>query len=384
MTEQENYNYLDLLPHSPETLLCEPKLRVKHLLLYKNLISFMRVALSLFYKEKAYSRFDPHVGDTLCQTRAILVHYLASQLELNHTPLLKTDNLDKLHKHISTLINHYSKKAGIRRSPLERKQQDRETLFDFLTKHNLLIKIPGEIYTVILMYFLTHFKLEEFDALDIKRAAYELETSKDLAHRLLKHWQVKLSQVSTQFVISLSNHLPYTKDLIKQDQDGRQILPAFFVMEQLICYMREFNTVIELSTHLTLHGNTTPQKPNLLPNFQLILQPGHSSNYHASVGKFGVEQLLLCSTAIHPQYSSNCLAKHNDSLYLLHDKSLHDRYLYFLQQAKQYCHPQNPLVGYAKHFRAALPTTPPEIYYTLRDTGLEGGIDKAQPAAAIM
>ena len=79
-------------------------MKLKILKLLNFFIEEMMEAIDLFYIQKRYDLFDPHVGDTLCQIRAYKILLLAQMPEFLEKVKLRLTQLSQLHQKIQKIV----------------------------------------------------------------------------------------------------------------------------------------------------------------------------------------------------------------------------------------------------------------------------------------
>ena len=81
--------YFDLIPQSKKMLLGNPNIRLLQVSLFCNVLQDVILSLKSFFIEKSLKYFDPHVGDTLCQIRAVLLLAISHESNINIKSLIK-------------------------------------------------------------------------------------------------------------------------------------------------------------------------------------------------------------------------------------------------------------------------------------------------------
>lgn len=336
-------NYFDLAPYQSDGLLHTPSLRYKHLKLMRFLVEHVIQAVSLFYIEKKYSFFDPHVGDTLCQIRTAQLLEIArydNQDAPNYIIYLKS-TLQK----IDSLLPIYENFSQTRRKKDIKNEQDHSTLENFVNDNKLDFHIPADVEVITKIYLLSRYKIHSVGC--APRINYEelcdvLNVSKDFCCRLVKFWQRSLAEHSCNYVkYLLKTKSNIVEHLKRQDDDNREVLPCYFVMKVIFSELIQKQVPILLVVRNPHDDETRPlvvsykaisDSTNFItskninmnvPHFVIWGISGYITNdspkerlsLFEMLNDFGIGNILLSSVAHHPQFSGKKLERYNDNPY---------------------------------------------------------------------
>lgn len=384
LSENNFLSYWDLIPHNPLSLLQEPSLRINHLKIFCFLIKNSIFSLIYLFEEKNYNFFDPHVGDTLCQIRATQIVYIAKNKTIDYKKAIYA--LEIIHEKALNLLPEIENTSKMRRKKADKTFQDHQTLESFFNENLLNISMHESIFFLVKTFLLTKYKIHELEfspRIDYSQLQKDLGISKDLAYRMIRHWQRGVARSSALFIQKISQQYSSLIPILKKiDDDGREVLPSFFVMIIIVnflldnkipilfiirhpkditcpilkvCYRPFKETFMEVNSsnqeepHFVAHliSNIVASKKKLLSD---IIQTS-------------VKNVLLASVSNHPQYSGKKLAMlslnpyknrfHPASLQkeaLLSLKKLSKEYLIARNFAKKVgCDFENPAFVFVEH-----------------------------------
>lgn len=320
------YTIIDLLPYKPDVLLTESFL-VKRLLKLVNYL-FIETVKTIDDLTKTVNtiNYDPHVGENLCQIRAV---YLLELLSGDNAYLNKRLELTKTQ--IAACLDTLTNKQLVEPS----EKQTIQALFEEL---ELIFPIPRDLYTLVLMRFLTNFRIcNTFDnmIIDYDRMKQDLDISKNLSRRFIHHYQKELSMLSCDFIVSNSSLLGSKFSNIlalvsHTDEDARSTLPCYLVMKVLMSYLllNKINILVVVKNILTnkfislfYTFNRQQRCHQLVPNPTLKMKREHCfvlhgiSSYRSSEAEKyddafecnGLSNIIMSNMATHPQYSGKKL-----------------------------------------------------------------------------
>lgn len=329
MDMQKQYSLLTLLPYKADVQILDKLLRDRIVQLLIWLMGETIRTLDDFTKTTQSTAFDPHVGENLCQIRAALLLSLMDEYASD-------DNFKMtcitLRQQFTTLLNELS---ILTTTP----EIEVLTLQNFLESKNLLLGIDSRIFTLVLMHFLTTFRIfdnAENSVIDYAKMTGTLSVSKNLCRRFIHHYQKLLSQISSQFLFKLA--APFGATWIKilqalshEDEDARTTLPCYLVMKVLFHYLQQQKINIlfvvrqQQSTQLiNLFYKYESQKNHYvlktklndtdLNSHSLVIHGiSHrkgplTAKYQEQFENIGMFNILMANMAAHPQYSGRKLS----------------------------------------------------------------------------
>lgn len=344
-----NSTSLCLLHQDPTTLLTTAEMKKKILHNLSFIINEIISALQAFSTNQL-SKFDPHVGETACQIRAYMVFLF--RLKLNDPyfscklryEITKMQALDKL---VINEINNFHFLLNKNICSKDEGLHSHIKICDFLTDRNLVFPLSFEIKFLLLCYFLTRFK-DYTDGGDhitcYERICHEMQISRKLSKKIVRHYQIQLANISTQFILDLSqnniNQTTFTlalKHLTLKDDDERSVLPCYLVMKVLLQSMLtnkcpiliEVQRQHELSKidhiHLIFFPNSSssdysfhPDSPGNLNHLPCVVIQGLTiyesackqetkEQFISRFTNIGLIKIVLANMANHPQFSGNRL-----------------------------------------------------------------------------
>jgi hypothetical protein len=349
-----NFSNLDLLHQKSESILNDRASKIKLLELNEKIISLSIEALEAFFNKKFYM-FDAQVGENLCQIRAYKILLLSFDLLTNKTCHIKKDlaNLKILNEKIKSIINNISDSSKNITSYYEILDK-KEPLISFFKKNNIYSTISHDTIFIILSYVLHIFSLRKDKipvAINYEKIGDHLLISKCSSKRIIHDYQKKLSQLSAEFIINISNEHPSLNEidiilpfLQKTSDEDRCVLPCFcttfIILQDMInkelpllsmverknLHAKEIDTMVFLTIG-NKHQGVFTAKNKININYPCLVTRGeviyntsnqieNSTQYSQRFLNTGVFDILLQNTAMHPQYSGKRLFPLRDNPYL--------------------------------------------------------------------
>lgn len=329
------YNYIDLLPQSPDMTLRDVRLEKLILKILKFVNRQLIDSLYYFYKKKKLSSFDPHVGDTACQIRAC--HLLNIFFKKNATYHLekRIDEIEILEIKLNEWDSSYQLNDSI-------------SLYDYISLIGCNINLNDDEFFLLLSFFLTRFKNHDYNGstfIDYNQIAEIGNFSRKTSKKLARYYQIKLSQISCNLVIDWChdvmpiNYNNFLIKMLRHDDDDRTVLPCYFYNAIIYNYIKkkEYLTLVivrhkykDNTNQLMLLFNaekyleTITDPVNVNPNLMnkpCIIIEGICNSIHveseqAYTKRFnliGFEDIFLANMASHPQYSGKKLSPYSVS-----------------------------------------------------------------------
>ncbi len=251
---------LNFLPQSPNALVNDAKFVLRLL----NLIHFFAQQTIITIKDfmcRRYYKFDPQVGENLCQIRAYKIFLLSfsDDKELEKDILQKKINeVESIDKavlwHINEFENLQSKK--------DKYKSNQGKLASFLSQKGMIYKLSSSLYFLCISHFLTRFKKIDGYAvyIDYEKLRDKSGMSKHFSRRIIHNFQVYLAEFSSEFILKLVPEVPKLNELCKfiaelqyYDDDNRMVLPCYYVTKILLghcLYKRKFTLSIIADRYL--------------------------------------------------------------------------------------------------------------------------------------
>lgn len=329
---------LDFLPYNHDVQIFDHNLRSRIIELAAFITREVIETIEDFFVKGCLTAFDPHVGENLCQIRAVqILDYLD---ELNSDPKSTYGYLE----YRIQLKTQLSKLNVIQNTPLTPGQ----TIFMLLESNEIDIVIDQKLFMLTLMHFLTKFRIcNPFDntIIDYQKMTSKLNISKNLARRIIHDYQKKLSKFCCDYVAQFAPQihplLPKILDLFRYtDDDARTTLPCYLVMEVLMWRLRALQKNIlfvvkhthdESKQFITLfyryNQKTEHYELKISPSKQdtakacLVIHGISCSedwikvNYKARFEYMGMQQILMSNMATHSQYSGKKFASLKNNPY---------------------------------------------------------------------
>ena len=331
-------NLLELLPNNRDSLLLSPTEKARLLSQLSNLATFTINAAKTFINNHP-NKFDPHVGETLCQIRA----YKTILLFRNHQQLKSLFNLEitQIHQMKANIFHLRKKYKNVIKS-----QKDIMSIDDFVAQCALPVSISDELTFLVSSYILTTFSQRDADNIPqaicrstLKRVFNESNT---FCTRFIRNIQRYLAEDSCAFIKALckdmetpDDNLLLIKAFLKISENGKPVLPAFLTMRILLEHMKTTATPLVLRLHIPNLENKTCQiilcyepdrnhfistrqfnttKPAIFIEGLTSFTPSDSlSKIVNQLSKYSLEQILLANMAAHPQYSGEVLNTYRNS-----------------------------------------------------------------------
>lgn len=342
-------NSIELLPYSNQILMNSIQLKIRILLLIRFILLEVLEAIDDFYFRNKFLKFDAHVGENLCQIRACQIFELSRFIGNKSSIIYFKKKEYRKFKLILSLVNEkifeYENIAKSNREIQKDHLIHNEKLTDFLQKQNLIFEISEETCFLMQSHFLSKFKnLNNYGntIIDYESLNKYIGVSKNISRQIIHIYQLSLSKMSCQFIfdcLEKIGHNFYSKTLLRAmrqyDDDKREVLPSFLVMDILLEYLRqmECNLFIIIKsrdenissdqitlfyspckeTKSFLHSNvhcSDPESPCIVfygitdqKDFNDYLE----REYIEKFDKLGIENIILANMAAHPQYSGKVL-----------------------------------------------------------------------------
>lgn len=322
------YALVDFLPQEKNTQLLGLPLVVTFL---KNLCFFTQQMMKTLgvLKEGKWSAFDPHVGDTACQTRAFL-NLLLSKKVCDVELATLTTQVSSLQEKLKHLILDYSKRQAYHRL----------TPRELIEQEDLDLLIPEHIYYFALSLFLS-VEIEyvantnKTAVIDYVKTGNKIGVSKSFAKRLCRHLQRAITEYSCEILQKHDNNIQ-----IKQDSLERFVVPTFqgaktllkMALEEgflFVVRVQKDNNPFHILAYQREQGTERIKLLGLQESVSFIVanQPavevvaevqGGEFDYGAWLKKiyqYSFEDLFLFNMAAHPQYSCPSLRESEANLY---------------------------------------------------------------------
>ncbi|CAN5218617.1 hypothetical protein BH10PSE19_BH10PSE19_02870 [soil metagenome] len=340
---------LCLLHQSPDALLTTYEMQVKVLHLMASLIKVTIDSLHCFYLKKDLSKFDPHVGETLCQIRAYQVLVLSKHTR-NKFCLFTVRNEIKRLKKIYALakqkIHLFQTLLHSGNSEQQKAISKHKRLDLFLNEMGLVFSLSKGTYFISQAYFLTIFKITMEDGstgIDYDKICHAIGIPKKLAKKIVHFFQSNLAKLSTEFILNLSTGLPNHKDFIAinndlkySDDDERIVLPCYTATKILLSdaqkngepillcvkrqdqYNNEYDSLFLLfdssennNFKLRTISAESLETPCLIIHgvsiYKDITEIDSKANFTKRLMNTGLSNVILSNMAYHPQYSGKKL-----------------------------------------------------------------------------
>ena len=351
---------LTLLPHSPKTLLINRSMKLQMLQLLSFMVNQLIESIRLFYQQKQYSAFDPHIGDTLCQIRAYKVLLLSHENKFNvndvNVRLIRAYEL--INQHIADFETLRVEKKG----KYDKNLDGSEKLCDFMEARDINFSIPEDLIFLTQAKLVTLFNINDFEGItkgiDYAKFCLKAKISKTLAKRIIHYYQQFITELSCSFIMGLVDELPNLRllkrkliELQKTDGDNRQVLPCYEVTRIILKHMlkkqqpivlfieRKFSTISETLSLLFIPNNhgtgfvLSEHFHSIIESSCLVIKgvtvyPTRDvietrEQFIKRLLSVNLDKIVLANMAKHPQFSASELKIFNDNPYreLLDKKS---------------------------------------------------------------
>ena len=342
----EPCSILYLLPYTGQSQLVSKKQKLDDLYFIQTVVGFTIVALETFLSGDLVA-FDAQVGENLCQIRAYKTLLLAREHLDSDTKKLEFAqkiNQIKLHK---TKLNKTIcdwENAIYKAKSYCKNLDSHESIEHFLKRHNLYFALDEDLIYFVACHFLSHFSIcrdKNPVAINVDHIKHEFHISKYRAKKLTDRYQILVSKLGSDFIMTIVNELPNKLEYIKIlpavrqiAEEGRVVLPCLMATDILLqhCWLRKISLLMVVnwknehnitSDHLyfTLSPSATKWEFSLYNNKSTLhhvmvirgnkypvdgtakIQPG----YLQKILELGIRKILLANTASHPQYAGSHL-----------------------------------------------------------------------------
>jgi hypothetical protein len=357
---------IELLPYSRNCLLFDISLRKRVVSLLGYLFEEILVAIDAFHAKK-FLNFDPHVGENLCQIRAVQLMDLSEQLQFSD-----------IHESRNRIVIALRRLSCVNEKDIAEIFYNKESqciLTVFLEELKINIEISPSTYYLFLCHFLTRFRTfnpSENTIINYKKITDEIKISKNLSRKIIHEYQKKLSLESSQYIEKLAGSVKikttnniYLKKTREIDDDGRTVYPCFLVTDIILYKLMEMKSDIFclIRTNSTSKNKLicmrfifneekrqyefsekTSLLQNELPAFivhgitcRKLNTESELNNFINLFKKEGIYQIIMAGMADHPQYSGKKLAPIEKTIFfdMNFDNSIIRKFLnmkYFSQQ----------------------------------------------------
>lgn len=335
------FTCIDFLPQSYDVLVKDCKMKVSVLKLLDFVVRELILAIENFYIYKNYTCFDPHVGETSCQVRALQMLVVARNAEYSFsTSQQRIASLKATRQVIAGKIGDISaSRHGANNS---------QTLLEFLKEQECLFVINREERFLMPAFYLTQFKYavnENETYICIDSICAESGLARKQVKKLTHFYQGCMARYScldilnwTQKLYDLPMAEMHLAQMMKKDDDGRSVLPQYYAAEVLLSYIelerlpifivakRTDGTRSELTSMLFVKDKHSRQfrlensnlseylyHPCFVVHGGAQYHPGEFENQEQYSKRFmdiGIKKILLLNMASHPQYSGKHLSQY--------------------------------------------------------------------------
>lgn len=334
-SHQLSYSTVDLFSQSPDSF-------VQNDIARRNIIDFaLFIAteliniIDLFYLKARLDQFDPHVGDTACQIRALSIASLA----------LKKTNNQFIHgrltmfRNIQQTISNYLLNSTLHP---QHEKNNHETIIQFVERIGALFMITKDEWFLFQVHFLTEYKdntehNETF--INYDRIGERLNVSKKWAKKLVRSYQINIAQLSCDEIKELSPSFSIQKTSLcsipRLDDGGRPVIPCYLSMKVIWVHLlqKQVPILVQITfpssmaretTYLIFEPEQLKKKYSYAPNYPMeskkpvFVIVGQSTapsikEFKKHFVKLGVEAVILANLAAHPQYSGKLLTTYKDN-----------------------------------------------------------------------
>lgn len=335
---------IELLPYSRNCLLHDFSLRKRIISLLNYLFEEMLTAINSF-SSRDFLSFDPHVGENLCQIRAVQLMDLREEFLSNNTTDIKNVIIAAMRRLSSISEQEIAEIFNNEKEPY--------ILSDFLDKLQINIEISLTVYYLFLCYFLTRFRTfnsAENTVIDYRKLIDAVRISKNLARKIIHEYQKKLSLESSLYIEKLVDTIKtgninrvFLKETCKIDDDGRTVYPCFLVTDiilyklmamklDLFCLIRTdvvsekkligmrfvFNEQKKQYDFSKEEPSLKNESPALIVHGITCSELKTDSELNQFIDFFkgkGIYQIMMAGMADHPQYSGKKLAAIQETLF---------------------------------------------------------------------
>lgn len=371
------YDFLELLPYSPSTVLnsLSERIRLLKILIF---IHHSAIETTKSFINKDYAAFDAQVSENLCQIRAYYLLLLTETHNDDHKNdlLLLFQKIKSTLQQCKSLLDKYLELQQIRPSHYTKSIHQSITIQELFDEFNIRIELNESQFFLIQTHILSRFKLiSDYNvSLGINYDVFCVElgiSSKTMARKLIHRFQRNISKLSCQFMFKLlfdlgldSYHNFLLNSLYCQDEVERHVIACYEVTSLLLKHAYLKNKNIKLVIHSLVDNSESPMvfvfKPSIedkryklvfskdasemnqysmiitgiVRNQQLIAET--KEEYIARLLEVELEDIILCNMAQHPQYAGLLLDSKKYNPYEQIDaSSLPDSYSDYIAKAER-------------------------------------------------
>lgn len=366
---------LDLLPQDKETLLNSDNFPVIVQLL-TFFIRELKQSLKVFFIDKNYAQFDPHVGDTACHIRAYHILHLSrlseKKLLLNGVTISKRLNeIEEFGQRLDAWLKTIN--------PRDYKNKKIENFFE--AQFINFECSPEELFLLQAHSLSKHVKFSEdssYTYIDTTEMARNVKLGKNATNLIIQKFQKNIAEFSVDFFLALlgGSSLSYLQfsqqdlaSIINYDEYRRKVIPAFIAMEIILenllknsisiifriqrrvnntnfdlidCFFevnedqskfvaQNFKYVDKHSSCYVVYGFADYSSENLVESKEVYLE---------KFIKCTPEKIMLTNLAAHPQFSSSKFSRFRDECFISCNPSqklieLKERKFFFTALAEQ-------------------------------------------------
>ncbi len=357
------FSCIELMPQSSTTVIKNKIDKENVLQIIAFIIDELIELLEQFYILGNYQCFDPHVGDTACQIRAIEILILSLE---KHSLFFYVNRIIEL-KQIQSEIH----KTVTNLSNIDQIPKKHISILDFFKENNILFIINENEFFLFHAYLLTKYKNETNEGLtyiDHEKICTSSELSKKFSKKISRHSQQYLAEHSCDKIIEWAkfskkppNFIDELNKLLLHDDDDRCVLPCFYFTDVLVSVIKKLkfpilivskqsNSTISHILMVFIYSERKKKfiiiKENLSSRFNspCFVVEGITQNiYWVSPYNFierfnniGVEEIIMSNMAAHPQYSGERLTLYKDNPFIKQDRLIQNNNMWtMLQNMKQ-------------------------------------------------
>lgn len=304
-----------------------------------NLVNFFSFVIEtlvhvirLFYIEKKYEEFDPHVGDTACQIRACLISVFAKDSIDKSLAVKRTEELKILYNKLCVYQLTF-------KSNTTHEKNNNYTVRELADKIGIHFFLSDEEKIIFQSYFLTRFKKETplNTVIDYDTISLDINLSRKVSKKLARHYQLSLASHSCEEIIRWAStdnqyNLDSLKALQRSDDDERQVLPCYLFTKIIYSHaLKEGIPILVISKlkdeFIPIYFKPNPTRSGFIYHDDLrdelhkacIVITGcsqaQSTNYLQRFINTGIKNIILSAMASHPQYSGQKLATYGQDIF---------------------------------------------------------------------
>ncbi len=243
--------FLLFFPKNSHSRLINRAMKSQVLQLLHFFMNILVDSTKVFYLEKKFTDFDPHVGDTLCQIRACMI----LDIFTNHSPTCLDKILDELKtlefekNKIVQLTDVFNASVKKNDSHYHKDLDENETLEEFFQARGITFSISPELIFLAKARLLTLFSRVDAQGLskgvDYDKFYQAVKISKTLAKKIIHYYQQNISKLSCEFIYNIASRYYQPTKIVKLfpyllhvDGDLRSVLPAYEVTKTLLNYLQ--------------------------------------------------------------------------------------------------------------------------------------------------